>query len=115
MMTLTKTQATALVFLIDFQDRNGFAPTYRQMAEGLGLSSASGVHRVVGQLQQRGALVRHNARYTKAAAYEIIRPKPFPKAAVFLRALIERIELDGSIRADDPLVERIRANMRATT
>jgi SOS-response transcriptional repressor LexA len=113
-MTLTRSQANALVFLIDFQDRNGFAPTYRQMAEGLGLSSASGVHRVIGQLQERGALIRHGAPFAKAAAYEIVRPRPIPKATFFLRALIERLELDGSIRLDDPLVQRIRANMRET-
>lgn len=115
MLSLTKTQATALAFLIDFQERNGYAPTYRQMATGLGFRSPSNVHRVVQQLQARGHLRRHGERFSKASAYEIIRPRPLPKATIFLRTLIERIEYEGSISADDPLVELIRGNLKAAT
>lgn len=51
---LTKKQADLLSFLKTFIAARGYTPSYAEMADGLGLKSTSGVHRLVKQLEQRG-------------------------------------------------------------
>ena len=46
--TLTAQQAKVKAFLIDYMDRNhGLAPSFDEITEGVGLSSKSGVHRIM--------------------------------------------------------------------
>lgn len=53
--TLTARQAEAKAFLIDYMDRNGgIAPSFDEITEGLGISSKSGVHRIMQSLIERG-------------------------------------------------------------
>lgn len=53
---LTECQSAALTFINEFQASKGFAPSYREIAKGCGVSSLSGVHRLVHGLISRGAL-----------------------------------------------------------
>lgn len=53
--TLTAQQAKVKAFLIDYMDRNhGLAPSFDEITEGVGLSSKSGVHRIMQALIERG-------------------------------------------------------------
>lgn len=114
MKPLTQQQANLLVFLIAFQEKHGFAPTYRDIAAGLGLRSIGTVHRHIVQLELRGWLRRQpHQRYRKVASFEFIKPKPLDKATFYLRALLDEIETAGSVDANNALVVRIRDSIGA--
>ena len=53
---LTKKQLAVLDFLRDFTDENGYSPSYREIMNGLGLSSVSAVAEHIDNLVARGAL-----------------------------------------------------------
>lgn len=55
---LTAHQKRVLEYLAEFIAKNGIAPTYDQIAAHLGLASKSGVHRVITELEERGAIQR---------------------------------------------------------
>ena len=53
--SLTEKQARVKAFLIDYISRNnGLAPSFEETAEGVGISSKSGVHRIMQALIERG-------------------------------------------------------------
>lgn len=53
--TLTPAQAKAKAFVAKFiEDNHGVAPTHREIADGVGMKSPSGAHRVVVMLRDRG-------------------------------------------------------------
>jgi len=58
MRTLTKKQKLVLDFITEFIDEHGFAPSYEEVASGVGLSSASTVHAHVENLVRKGHLIK---------------------------------------------------------
>jgi len=58
MRTLTKKQKQVLDFVTGFIDEHGFAPSYEEVASGVGLSSASTVHAHVENLVRKGHLIK---------------------------------------------------------
>lgn len=56
---LTAKQAELLRFIAAFQRREAYSPSYAQMAAAIGLSSKSGISRLVAALEQRGFIRRH--------------------------------------------------------
>lgn len=58
MMSLTRKQAELLDFIIGRIDADGIAPSFEEMKEALGLSSKSGVHRLIDALVERGHIRR---------------------------------------------------------
>jgi len=77
---LTKKQLELLVFINRSLSRNGMSPSFEEMKDALGLKSKSGIHRLIGGLEERGFLRRlpHRAR-----ALEVVR---MPEAAGFSSA-----------------------------
>lgn len=63
-ISLTAQQARLLAFIRECFDTCGMAPSFDEMREALGLSSKSGVHRLVVALEARGHIkrLRHSAR-----------------------------------------------------
>lgn len=55
---LTERQSRLLTFIKEFDQGNGYMPSYVEMKEALGLASTSGVHRLVGGLEERGHVCR---------------------------------------------------------
>lgn len=56
---LTSRGDELLAFIAGFlMEHGGIAPTYDEMKDALGLKSKSGVHRMLGQLEERGAIRR---------------------------------------------------------
>lgn len=51
---LTPTQREVFDFIDDFIDEKGFAPTYREIAEGCGFTSLSRVTKLMKALKLRG-------------------------------------------------------------
>lgn len=56
-MNLTKRENDILIFIRDFIDDFGFPPTYREIADGLYLSSVYSVQRHVVHLIDKGYLI----------------------------------------------------------
>jgi len=54
--TLTKRQKEILDFILEFMDKNGYNPSYREIGKALGLSSSSSVHEQVKKLEMAGFL-----------------------------------------------------------
>jgi SOS-response transcriptional repressor LexA len=56
---LTQRQRDLLTFLEGYIRANGgVSPSYREMARALGLKSQSGIHRLIGGLEERGFIER---------------------------------------------------------
>lgn len=58
MKTLTKKQKLVLDFIKNFVSDNGYAPSYAEIAKGMGLSSQSTVHAHIENLKQKGYLTK---------------------------------------------------------
>jgi len=55
---LTKKQLAVLNFIAEFTEENGVSPSYREICEGLGLSSVSAVAEHIDNLVSKGALLK---------------------------------------------------------
>ncbi len=53
---ITKRQKEILDYILQFMDKNGYSPSYRQIGKALGLSSPSSVHEQVKKLKKAGFL-----------------------------------------------------------
>ena len=53
---LTKKQLAVFDFIQDFTEENGHSPSYREIMEGLGLTSVSAVAEHIDNLVEKGAL-----------------------------------------------------------
>lgn len=70
---LTRKQHELLIFIDQHLRRTGCAPSFEEMKDALSLRSKSGIHRLIGALEERGFLVRHKHR---ARALEVVRLPP---------------------------------------
>ncbi|HWG81003.1 MAG TPA: MarR family transcriptional regulator, partial [Stellaceae bacterium] len=61
---LTRKQYELLVFINRRLSESGVSPSFEEMKEALGLKSKSGIHRLIGGLEERGFIRRlpHRAR-----------------------------------------------------
>ena len=55
---LTKRQHDLLVFINQRLTETGVSPSFKEMADGVGLRSTSGVHRGILELEERGFIRR---------------------------------------------------------
>ena len=55
---LTKKQLAVLDFIRDFTEENGHSPSYREICEGIGLSSVSAVAEHIDNLVEKGVLLK---------------------------------------------------------
>jgi repressor LexA len=92
-MAITRRQKEVLDFLSSFTSRNGYSPSYEEIAAGLQLSSLATVHKHVSNLQTKGLLQRaHN----RSRSIDVL---PQRKA----RAAMDRLPLMGRIAAGQPV------------
>jgi len=75
-MGLTQHQLECLKFICDFIDRNGYSPSFIEIAQALSLKSKSGVNRLVNGLVSRGFI---RALPGKARSIEVLRRPPETK------------------------------------
>jgi repressor LexA len=108
---LTPIQARIRGFIEDFGQRSGHSPSYREIAEAVGLASLSSVSLHVGTLQKKGYLVREPGRPRTA----VVRPgdavpvRTAPDAVAGPVAAADRrnaayVRLAGRIAAGDPIL-----------
>ena len=92
-MAITRRQKEVIDFLSSFTTKNGYSPSYEEIAAGLGLNSLATVHKHVTNLQNKGMLQRaHN----RSRSIDVI---PQRKG----RPAMDRLPLMGRIAAGKPV------------
>jgi repressor LexA len=93
MQSLTKKQKLVLDNIRHFMDNFGHAPSYEEIARGLGLSSASNIHVHVENLKAKGFLTK---KWNANRSIDLAEPMPAPRMA-------EEVPLSGRIAAGSPI------------
>jgi repressor LexA len=92
-MAITRRQKEVLDFLSSFTQKNGYSPSYEEIASGLGLSSLATVHKHVTNLQNKGLLQRaHN----RSRSIDVLPARSGKKG-------FDRLPLMGRIAAGHPV------------
>ncbi len=80
-MSLTKRQKDVLDYVVQYQRENGYSPTYRQIAKGIGVSSVGGVAAHIHKLQDRGFV---KTLPGNRQMIEVLKTNPLPSNALAL-------------------------------
>lgn len=103
MTSLTARQSDTLAFISSFQAEKGFGPSYREIAEALGMASKGNIHRIVLGLEERGAIRRLPDR---ARSVEVVGEQG---AEFHLKAILAQIrKMCAAYANDDCVVEAMR-------
>src|ERR1700732_1150453 len=99
MMTLTKRQKEVLNYLVAFLNKNGYSPSFEEIAHSLKLTSLATVHKHLSTLEKKGYIRRG---YNQSRSIEVVQlPKPV-REEILDRQLSE-LPLAGRIAAGRPL------------
>lgn len=96
---LTKRQRQILDFITDFKQKNGYAPSFREIGDNFSLSSPATIHSHVENLKRKGFL---KTSYNEARSIEIVPVK-------FEWAQAVELPLAGLITAGEP-IEAVEQN-----
>jgi repressor LexA len=92
-MAITRRQKEVLDFISGFTQRNGYSPSYEEIAHGLGLRSLATVHKHITNLHNKGLLQRaHN----RSRSIDVLPQRAKAKPG-------ERLPLAGRIAAGLPV------------
>jgi repressor LexA len=98
-MTLTKRQKEVLDYLVGFLNKNGYSPSFEEIASSLKLTSLATVHKHLSTLEKKGFIRRG---YNQSRSIEVMQlPKPI-REQVLERHVVE-LPLAGRIAAGRPL------------
>jgi repressor LexA len=98
-MTLTKRQKEVLDYLVGFLNKNGYSPSFEEIATSLKLTSLATVHKHLSTLEKKGFIRRG---YNQSRSIEVMQlPKPI-REQVLERHVVE-LPLAGRIAAGRPL------------
>jgi len=92
-MAVTRRQKEVLDFLESFLERNGYSPSFEEIARGLELKSLATVHKHISNLQKKGLLDRERNR---SRSIDVTPERARPRMA-------ERVSLIGRIAAGLPV------------
>lgn len=91
---LTKKQLAVLDFISDFTEENGHSPSYREICEGIGLSSVSAVAEHIDNLVAKGALLKTPG---EARSLEVLDYKHTETVNLFKMKMTEVSEADKTV------------------
>jgi repressor LexA len=98
-MALTKRQKEVLNYLVGFLDKNGYSPSFEEIARALKLTSLATVHKHLSTLEKKGFIRRG---YNQSRSIEVVQlPKPI-REEILDRHVVE-LPLAGRIAAGRPL------------
>ena len=80
-------------FLSSFTQKNGYSPSFEEIASGLGLNSLATVHKHVTNLQEKGLL---NRAHNRSRSIDVLPVRPSQKP-------VDRLPLMGRIAAGRPV------------
>ena len=91
---LTKKQLAVLNFIQDYTEENGTSPSYREIMEGMGLSSVSAVAEHIDNLVSKGALLKTPG---EARSLEVLDYKHVDTVNLFKARIPEASEEDRAV------------------
>ena len=98
-MALTKRQKEVLDYLVSFETRHGYAPSFEEIGKGMKLTSLATVHKHITTLEKKGFIRRG---YNQSRSIEIVQlPKPVKEQVIERR--VQELPLVGRIAAGRPL------------
>src|SRR5579863_4063087 len=98
-MVLTKRQKEVLDFLVSFANKQGYSPSFEEIAKALKLTSLATVHKHLSTLEKKGFIRRG---YNQSRSIEVLQlPKPV-REQVMERHAVE-LPLAGRIAAGRPV------------
>ena len=98
-MALTKRQKEVLNYLVSFHNKNGYSPSFEEIAHALKLTSLATVHKHLSTLERKGFIRRG---YNQSRSIEVVQlPKPV-REEILERRVVE-LPLAGRIAAGRPL------------
>jgi len=98
-VALTKRQKEVLNYLVGFINKNGYSPSFEEIAHALKLTSLATVHKHLSTLERKGFIRRG---YNQSRSIEVTQlPKPV-REEILDRHVVE-LPLAGSIAAGRPL------------
>ena len=98
-MPLTKRQKEVLDYLVSFETKHGYAPSFEEIGKGLKLTSLATVHKHITTLEKKGFIRRG---YNQSRSIEIVQLPKSVKDQVMERK-IQELPLVGRIAAGRPL------------
>src|ERR1700747_3466910 len=101
-MALTQRQKEVLDYLVSFQNKHGYSPSFEEIGKGLKLTSLATVHKHITTLEKKGFLRRV---YNQSRSIEILQlPKPVKEQVIERK--VQELPLLGRIAAGLPLGAR---------
>jgi repressor LexA len=98
-MALTKRQKEVLDFLVSFETKHGYAPSFEEIGKGMKLTSLATVHKHITTLEKKGFIRRG---YNQSRSIEILQlPKSVKDQVVERR--VQELPMVGRIAAGRPL------------
>src|SRR5215469_9748749 len=98
-MPLTKRQKEVLDYLVAFETKHGYAPSFEEIGKGMKLTSLATVHKHVSTLEKKGFIRRG---YNQSRSIEILQlPKPVKEQVIERK--VQELPLIGRIAAGRPL------------
>src|ERR1700760_5161853 len=97
-MALTKRQKEVLNYLVGFLNKNGYAPSFEEIAHALKLTSLATVHKHLSTLEKKGFIRRG---YNQSRSIEIVQLPKSVKDQVMERK-IQELPLLGRIAGGRP-------------
>ncbi len=94
-MAITKKQSEVLCYIQSFMEDTGYAPSYREIANGMGLSSPSTVHQHVQALCEKGLICI--GEDGEARSIEVVDEQPTARSSSLF------LPLAGIITAGEPI------------
>jgi repressor LexA len=98
-MALTKRQKEVLDYLVSFETKHGYAPSFEEIGRGMKLTSLATVHKHISTLEKKGFIRRG---YNQSRSIEILQLPKSVKDQVMERR-IQELPLVGRIAAGRPL------------
>ncbi len=109
-MALTRRQKQVLDYLVRFIDRQGYSPSFEEIAEGLGLSSVATVHKHLDTLERKGFIRRG---YNRSRSVEVV---AFPASVPFSKVALRPIKLPKAAqRLGAPAGDAVSSGEQAAT
>src|SRR5262249_29049759 len=98
-MALTKRQKEVLDFLVSFETKHGYAPSFEEIGKGLKLTSLATVHKHISTLERKGFIRRG---YNQSRSIEVLQlPRPVKEQVLDRR--LQELPVMGRIAAGRPL------------
>jgi repressor LexA len=99
-MALTKRQKKVLDYIVEFIDKNGYSPSFEEIAKAMRLTSLATVHKHLSTLEKKEFIRRG---YNQSRSIEVLQmPKPVRESVIERRSQVG-LPLAGRIAAGRPL------------